>query len=110
MTRLGFYIAASWTILCTYSVAMPDIHHQMTPVQLQEVFHVDHADAVPHYEVVQLIHHTNVPALHHRHKRSIEAGSAKASAGNLLQQGGAGNHHVKKDLSKVKFRDRKSVV
>ncbi|XP_053688934.1 venom metalloproteinase 3 isoform X2 [Sabethes cyaneus] len=109
MTRLGLYIAASWTIFCTYSVAMPDIHHRMTSSQLQEVFHVDHPDAVPSYEVVQLTHHTNQPALHHhRRKRSIDAGSSKVSASNLLQQGGAGNHHVKKDLSKVKFSEKVS--
>ncbi|XP_055620303.1 A disintegrin and metalloproteinase with thrombospondin motifs like isoform X3 [Toxorhynchites rutilus septentrionalis] len=109
MMRLGLYIAASWTIFCTCSVAMPDVHRRMSAAQLQEVFHVDHLDAVPHYELVQLTHHTNQPSLNHqRHKRSIGTGNSKASGGNHLQQGG--NHHVKKDLSKVKFSGKVSEI
>lgn len=111
MTRLGLYIAASWTLFCTYSVAMPDIHRQMSSAQLQEVFHVDHPDSVPHYELIQLTHHTNQPSFHYRRKRSIETapspkGGSGSSSNSLLP--GGGNHHVKKDLSKVKFSEKAS--
>ncbi|XP_038107284.1 A disintegrin and metalloproteinase with thrombospondin motifs 18 isoform X1 [Culex quinquefasciatus] len=105
MTRLGLYFAASWTLLCTYSAALPDIHRQMSTAQLQEVFHVDHPDAVPHYELIQLMHHTNQPSVGRR-KRSIETGPSKG--GNQLDGGGGGNHHVKKDLSKVRFSEKAS--
>lgn len=112
MTRLGLYIAASWTLFCTYSVAMPDIHRQMSTEQLREVFHVDHPDSVPHYELIQLTHHTNQPSFHYRRKRSIEtAQSLKGDgSGNSLQQqsGSTNNHHVKKDLSKVKLSEKVS--
>lgn len=109
MTRLGLYFAASWTLLCTYSAALPDIHRQMSAAQLQEVFHVDHVDAVPHYELIQLVHHTNQPSLSHtRRKRAIETASV-AKGGNQLDGGGSGNnHHVKKDLSKVRFSEKAS--
>ncbi|XP_058463719.1 A disintegrin and metalloproteinase with thrombospondin motifs like isoform X3 [Malaya genurostris] len=109
MARLGLYIAASWTIFCTYSVAMPDIHRQMSAAQLQEVFHVDHPDAVPNYELIKLIHHTNQPALHKRRKRSIETDSrSRGSDNGLLLPGDTAPHHVKKDLSKVKFSEKVS--
>ncbi|BFG03148.1 A disintegrin and metalloproteinase with thrombospondin motifs 1 [Drosophila madeirensis] len=65
--------------------AMPDLHKHMSLEQLQSVFHVDTHDAVPNYEVVQLLHHDN----HQRRRRSI---SATATA--------LPPHHVKKDLSK----------
>lgn len=110
MTRLGLYFAASWTLLCTYSAALPDIHRQMTAAQLQEVFHVDHPDAVPHYELVQLVHHSNhQPSANNRRKRSIETGGQSSKGGsNQLDGGGTGNHHVKKDLSKVRFSEKAS--
>lgn len=90
---------------------MPDIHRQMSTEQLQEVFHVDHPDSVPHYELIQLTHHTNQPSFHYRRKRSIEtAPSSKVggSSGNSLPGGATNNHHVKKDLSKVKFSEKVS--
>uniref|UniRef100_A0A182J7N0 Uncharacterized protein n=1 Tax=Anopheles atroparvus TaxID=41427 RepID=A0A182J7N0_ANOAO len=114
MMRLGFYLAASWTILCTYGAAMPDIHRHMSPAQLQEVFHVDHVDLVPHYELIKLTHHTNTPLLvSSRRKRSIETGSSSATVGtksNGLSDavGINNNHHVKKDLSKVRFTEKVS--
>lgn len=77
----------------------------MSTAQLQEVFHVDHPDAVPHYELIQLMHHTNQPSVGRR-KRSIETGPSKR--GNQLDGGGGGNHHVKKDLSKVRFSEKAS--
>uniref|UniRef100_A0A499FT83 Peptidase M12B domain-containing protein n=1 Tax=Anopheles arabiensis TaxID=7173 RepID=A0A499FT83_ANOAR len=105
MMRLGLYLAASWTLLCTYSAAMPDIHRQMSSAQLQEVFHVDHVDLVPHYELVQLTHHTNRPVLaSSRRRRSID--SSQVAKANGLTSGG--NHHVKKDLSKVRFTEKVS--
>lgn len=83
----------------------------MSSAQLQEVFHVDHPDSVPHYELIQLTHHTNQPSFHYRRKRSIETapspkGGSGSSSNSLLP--GGGNHHVKKDLSKVKFSEKAS--
>ncbi|XP_055599525.1 A disintegrin and metalloproteinase with thrombospondin motifs like isoform X2 [Uranotaenia lowii] len=114
MTLLGVYLAASWTILFGYSVAMPDLHLQMSADQLREVFHVEHPGAVPHYEVVQLTHHTNAPlrlGLHQRRKRSIDTGGPPNSfpafsGGNDLPA--SSKHHVKKDLSKVPFSGKVS--
>uniref|UniRef100_A0A182UCR9 Uncharacterized protein n=1 Tax=Anopheles melas TaxID=34690 RepID=A0A182UCR9_9DIPT len=81
------------------------IHRQMSSAQLQEVFHVDHVDLVPHYELVQLTHHTNRPVLaSSRRRRSID--SSQVAKANGLTSGG--NHHVKKDLSKVRFTEKVS--
>ncbi|EAL38880.3 AGAP011737-PA, partial [Anopheles gambiae str. PEST] len=81
----------------------PQIHRQMSSAQLQEVFHVDHVDLVPHYELVQLTHHTNRPVLaSSRRRRSID--SSQVAKANGLTTGG--NHHVKKDLSKVRFTEK----
>ncbi|XP_039147298.1 A disintegrin and metalloproteinase with thrombospondin motifs 1 isoform X3 [Drosophila simulans] len=73
----------------TICQGLPDLHKQMTPEQLQSVFHVDTHDAVPHYELVQLQHHENN---HNRRRRSIGAGPKVNAA--------LPPHHVKKDLSK----------
>lgn len=59
----------------------------MSPEQLQSVFHVDTHDAVPDYELVQLLHHTP----QHRRRRSIAVAPSAATTPP---------HHVKKDLSK----------
>lgn len=59
----------------------------MSPEQLQSVFHVDTHDAVPDYELVQLLHHT--PQLRRRRSIAVAAPSAATPP-----------HHVKKDLSK----------
>lgn len=59
----------------------------MSPEQLQSVFHVDTHDAVPDYELVQLLHHTP----QHRRRRSIAVAAPSAATPP---------HHVKKDLSK----------
>ncbi|XP_058053600.1 A disintegrin and metalloproteinase with thrombospondin motifs like [Anopheles bellator] len=110
MMRLGLYLAASWTLLCTYSAATPDIHRHMSTAQLQEVFHVDHVDLVPHYELVKLTHHTNQPSLASvRRKRSIDGGTAASSSPNGLGTVPEDHHqHVKKDLSKVRFSEKAS--
>ncbi|KAH8348796.1 hypothetical protein KR084_011247, partial [Drosophila pseudotakahashii] len=68
------------------------LHKQMSPEQLQSVFHVDTHDAVPSYELVQLLHHENHNYDHQRRRRSIGAGSKVNAA--------LPPHHVKKDLSK----------
>ncbi|XP_032590818.1 uncharacterized protein LOC6560826 isoform X2 [Drosophila grimshawi] len=70
----------------TICQALPDLHKHMSPEQLNSVFHVDTHDAVPHYELVQLLHHTP-QGDHQRKRRSIGESLGKA-------------HHVKKDLSK----------
>ncbi|XP_035784760.1 uncharacterized protein LOC118462830 isoform X3 [Anopheles albimanus] len=112
MMRLGIYLAASWTLLCTYSAAMPDLHRRMSSAQLQEVFHVDHPDLVPHYELIKLQHHTNQqPVLSSRRKRSIETGAPNGvsdTAGSTDPQQQQQQHHVKKDLSKVRFTEKVS--
>nr|XP_016930092.1 A disintegrin and metalloproteinase with thrombospondin motifs 1 isoform X6 [Drosophila suzukii] len=76
----------------TICQALPDLHKQMSPEQLQSVFHVDTHDAVPHYELVQLLHHENHNYNHQRRRRSIGE-RAKVNAAPPP-------HHVKKDLSK----------
>ncbi|XP_041563596.1 uncharacterized protein LOC108141372 isoform X3 [Drosophila elegans] len=75
----------------TVCQALPDLHKQMSPEQLQSVFHVDTHDAVPHYELVQLLHHENNHN-HQRRRRSIGEGPKVNAA--------LPPHHVKKDLSK----------
>ncbi|XP_026836837.1 A disintegrin and metalloproteinase with thrombospondin motifs 1 isoform X2 [Drosophila erecta] len=75
----------------TICQALPDLHKQMTPEQLQSVFHVDTHDAVPHYELVQLQHHENNHN-NNRRRRSIGEGPKVNAA--------LPTHHVKKDLSK----------
>ncbi|KAH8318301.1 hypothetical protein KR074_002051 [Drosophila pseudoananassae] len=74
-------------LACTVCQALPDLHKQMSPEQLQSVFHVDTHDAVPHYELVQLLHHDNHQL---RRRRSIGDSPARTLP----------PHHVKKDLSK----------
>lgn len=73
----------------------------MSPQQLQTIFHVDTPDAVPHYEVVQLLHHDTLESLsqpnshYRRRKRSIETQQ------NLNEKDADdAQQHVKKDLSK----------
>ncbi|KAH8280348.1 hypothetical protein KR018_003186 [Drosophila ironensis] len=75
----------------TLCQALPDLHKQMSPEQLQSVFHVDTHDAVPHYELVQLLHHHDHHQPHRR-RRSI-GDTAKTYP----------PHHVKKDLSKNSY-------
>ncbi|XP_033248316.1 uncharacterized protein LOC108160508 isoform X6 [Drosophila miranda] len=75
----------------TICQAQPDLHKYMSPEQLQSVFHVDSHDAVPHYEVVQLLHHDP----HQRQRRSISDSRRAVTA--------LPPHHVKKDLSKNSY-------
>lgn len=78
----------------------------MTKTQLKEVFHVDNADLVPNYELIELTHHN--ANLHHVGKRSYDNNiinkynSDKNSkiSDNLNS---INNHHVKKDLSKITY-------
>ncbi|XP_030560951.1 uncharacterized protein LOC115762743 isoform X2 [Drosophila novamexicana] len=89
-----FSIICSITALVLASTicqALPDLHKQMSPEQLHSVFHVDTHDAVPHYELVQLFHHTSHGGLQ-RKRRSI----GEQLAATVQQK----PHHVKKDLSK----------
>jgi hypothetical protein len=89
------------------------IHHRMSPSQLREVFHVEHRSLVPNYELVELTHQlTN----HHSiNKRSINSDNllSKNKVFSLSDNNNSdsrgkskvmskNNHHVKKDLSKVK--------
>jgi hypothetical protein len=84
----------------------------MTPTQLREVFHVDHRDLVPNYELIELTHHLQE---HHSisrrsvvgvnsdnllHKKSSSVSETSDSVSKIMSKN---NHHVKKDLSKVPF-------
>lgn len=89
------------------------IHHRMSPSQLREVFHVEHKDLVPNYEVIELTHQlTN----HHSiHKRSINSdnllsknrvSSVSDNSDSKSKVLSKNNHHVKKDLSKIRFESK----
>lgn len=93
----------------------------MTPSQLQEVFHVEHKELVPNYEIVSLNHYLS----HNHHsinKRSINSDNLLLKNNNnninvnnnkvssvVSESSGKSkivsknNHHVKKDLSKIPF-------
>lgn len=87
----------------------------MSPSQLREVFHVEHKDLVPNYELVKLTHHLTQNNHHHHsiNKRSINSdnllsnninkysdSSSNSKASKIVSKN---NHHVKKDLSKIPF-------
>lgn len=87
----------------------------MSPSQLREVFHVEHKDLVPNYEVVELTHQlTNHHSINKRsinsdnllskNKVSSVSDNSSDSKSKVLSKN---NHHVKKDLSKIakKFND-----
>jgi hypothetical protein len=86
----------------------------MSPSQLREVFHVEHRDLVPNYEVIELTHQlTN----HHSiNKRSINSDNllSKNNVHSVSESSDSGkskvlnknNHHVKKDLSKLRFESK----
>ncbi|XP_053966422.1 uncharacterized protein LOC128868400 isoform X1 [Anastrepha ludens] len=99
---ISLAIIASIVTICT---SLPDYHKQMSPTQLQSVFHVDSVNAVPHYEVVQLLHHSfddgvataSLPEHYRRRRRrSINSVALDTDARATLKE----PHHVKKDLSK----------
>lgn len=79
----------------------------MSSDQLRSIFHVDHADLVPNYEIVHLLHQTPI---HRVRKRAINTGSdptnAKGGGFNQLLNTVAdglnheSRHHGKKQLNK----------
>lgn len=86
----------------------------MSPSQLQEVFHVEHRDLVPNYEVVELAH---LLTDHHSiNKRSINSDNLLSNKVNSVSDSGKSkvlnknNHHVKKDLSKLRFETKDDEV
>lgn len=90
----------------------------MSPEQLREVFHVEHKDLVPNYEVVELAHQLNN---HHSiNKRSInsnnllsknnEVSSVSENSDSKSKVLSKNNHHVKKDLSKNRFENKSLTV
>ena len=93
------------------------IHHRMSPSQLQEIFHVDDKELVPNYEVVKLIHQSTN---HHIDKRSINSNNLfnndnsfsvnsnkfSDSVNNSTKIKNKNNHHVKKDLSEIPFANK----
>lgn len=81
----------------------------MSPDQLRSIFHVEHADLVPNYEVVELQHHAPESSYHHLRKRAIRTGSFGDEGGHRAQlfdvmekvePNHEGRWHGKKDLSK----------
>jgi hypothetical protein len=85
----------------------------MTPSQLREVFHVEHKDLVPNYEVVRLNHHLTHHSINKRsinsdnllHNNKVSSVSVNDNKSKIVSKN---NHHVKKDLSKIPF-DKNSV-
>lgn len=83
----------------------------MSPSQLREVFHVEHRDLVPNYEVVELTHHmTNHHSIHKRSinsdnllNKSNKVSSVSENSDSKSKVLSKNNHHVKKDLSKIRF-------
>lgn len=81
----------------------------MSPSQLREVFHVEHKDLVPNYELVKLEHQlTNHHIINKRSINSDNLLSNKVSVSattniddNKSKIVSKNNHHVKKDLSKI---------
>lgn len=76
----------------------------MSSDELRSIFHVEDVDQVPHYELVQLIHHGPEST---RSKRAIRTNSFGGGAQQQLfnamdkvEPNHEGVHHVKKDLSK----------
>ncbi|XP_060655501.1 LOW QUALITY PROTEIN: A disintegrin and metalloproteinase with thrombospondin motifs like [Drosophila nasuta] len=88
-------ITITLLLASTICQALPDLHKQMSPEQLHSVFHVDTHDAVPEYELVQLLHHTPQAGLQRR-RRSIGESLSVATSPQPP-------HHVKKDLSKNSY-------
>ncbi|XP_059224875.1 A disintegrin and metalloproteinase with thrombospondin motifs like [Stomoxys calcitrans] len=99
MSHIILIALAIVSIAVTTCRALPDIHKQMSAQQLQSIFQVEHHDAVPQYEVIQLLHHHNEElsaqqySNYRRRKRSIQENTPKAFD----------SHHVKKDLSKTSY-------
>ncbi|XP_039954560.1 uncharacterized protein LOC120770924 isoform X2 [Bactrocera tryoni] len=96
--RILLAIIASIVTICS---SLPDYHKQMSPTQLQSVFHVDDVNAVPQYEVVQLLHNSFDDGLaslpeHYRRRRRRSINSVDGAARPTIKE----PHHVKKDLSK----------
>lgn len=65
----------------------------MSPDELRSIFHVDSADQVPHYEIVQLNHLSLTP---NTNDHSVKRRSINTNNVNEI-------HHVKKDLSKTEY-------
>lgn len=79
----------------------------MSPEQLREVFHVEHKDLVPNYEIVELAHQLSHHSIHKRSinsdnllSKSNQVSSVSDSKSKVLSKN---NHHVKKDLSKIRL-------
>ncbi|KAL5287706.1 hypothetical protein ACFFRR_008546 [Megaselia abdita] len=85
-------ILTLWSLLVN-CLALPDIHKRMTDDQLFSVFNVEHIDAVPKYEIVQLLHQGTKHS-HHLARRSIQ---------HLEDVPAKSAHHIKKDLSKSPY-------
>lgn len=85
----------------------------MSPSQLREVFHVEHKDLVPNYEIIELTH--QLTNHHNINKRSINSdnllsknrvSSVSDNSDSKSKVLSKNNHHVKKDLSKIRFESK----
>ncbi|XP_037955326.1 uncharacterized protein LOC119685179 isoform X2 [Teleopsis dalmanni] len=90
--------------IATTCTSLPDLHKRMSAQQLQSVFHVDDINAVPHYEVVQLLHHNSADGIDGVANVGIHRSGRRRRSINVIESVASGtpkeSHHVKKDLSK----------
>lgn len=81
----------------------------MSPDQLRSIFHVEHVDLVPEYELVQLQHHAPASSYHHVRKRAIRSDFGPPKQQQLFdmlekaEMNHEGVRHGKKDLSKNSY-------
>uniref|UniRef100_A0A1I8MSH3 Uncharacterized protein n=1 Tax=Musca domestica TaxID=7370 RepID=A0A1I8MSH3_MUSDO len=103
MSQLIVIALAIVSIAVTTCRALPDIHKQMSPQQLQSIFHVDSHDAVPQYEIVQLLHEHSADASSSAQPQYSNYRRRKRSLDELSPNDTSDVHHVKKDLSKTPY-------
>ncbi|XP_058983529.1 A disintegrin and metalloproteinase with thrombospondin motifs like isoform X1 [Musca domestica] len=103
MSQLIVIALAIVSIAVTTCRALPDIHKQMSPQQLQSIFHVDSHDAVPQYEIVQLLHEHSADASSSAQPQYSNYRRRKRSLDELSPNDTSDAHHVKKDLSKTPY-------
>lgn len=96
MIQITGLILTLWSIYST-CIAMPDIHKQMSPEQLQAVFHVEDVNSVPNYELVQLEH------LGTEHNGELLRRRRSADNSMFGSANSKDSQHVKKDLSKSPY-------
>lgn len=76
------YVSAHWlstlVLLCSFlssHTLNTKIHEQMTPDELQNVFHIEHHTMVPNYHLVQLTHHLSRRHIITNHHANAHSGN-----------------------------------